>query len=173
MRLFGNYTPWKFLGWTRKMVGLGRLFLSNTYVQPFVFLELDGKKDRINKLPSKIIWGSQKWSQASFPFPWQAFWEGASLHPINNCGKGIPSTNKNWVPGDSKWPFYPLIGGHLTSLNHPLKVTLNHQVVVSNMFYFHPENRRRFPLLLIFFKWVVQPPTRKTVAFALQVPVCW
>ena len=35
------------------------------------------------------------------------------------------------LPGDSKWPFHPLIGGHLTpwkgSLNHPKKVTLNHQ----------------------------------------------
>ena len=34
-------------------------------------------------------------------------------------------------PGDSKWPFHPLVGGHLTpskgSLNHPKKVTLNHQ----------------------------------------------
>ena len=34
---------------------------------------------------------------------------------------------KCFSPGDSKWPFYPLIGGHLTipkrSLNHPKKVT--------------------------------------------------
>ena len=39
------------------------------------------------------------------------------------------------LPGDSKWPFHPLVGGHLTplkgSLNHPKKVTLNHQVVLA------------------------------------------
>ena len=37
------------------------------------------------------------------------------------------------LPGDSMWPFHPLVGGHLTikfkgSLNHPKKGTLNHQV---------------------------------------------
>ena len=34
-------------------------------------------------------------------------------------------------PGDSKWPFHPLVGGHLTflkgSLNHPKKVSQNCQ----------------------------------------------
>ena len=41
------------------------------------------------------------------------------------------------LQGDSKWPFYPLFGGHQhtnnplkRSLNHPKKVTMNHQVVV-------------------------------------------
>ena len=39
--------------------------------------------------------------------------------------------SNNQPPGDSMWPFYPLIGGRDSplkrSLNHPKKVTLNHQ----------------------------------------------
>ena len=37
------------------------------------------------------------------------------------------------VPGDSKWPFYPLVGGHdsplKVSLKHPEKVTKNRLVL--------------------------------------------
>jgi len=49
---------------------------------------------------------------------------------------------KNPLPGDSKCPFHPLVGGHLTipkrSLNHPKKVTLNHQVIVIVVWFFLP-----------------------------------
>ena len=38
----------------------------------------------------------------------------------------------NHLPGDSLWPLYPLVGGHLTfekvTKNHPKRVTLNHLV---------------------------------------------
>ena len=39
---------------------------------------------------------------------------------------------KKHIPGDSKWPFYPLFGGHLTfgrvTFHHPKKITKNCQV---------------------------------------------
>ncbi len=45
----------------------------------------------------------------------------------------IPPTNQQ-MPGDSKWPFYPLVEGHDSplkrSLNHPKKVTKNWQVMI-------------------------------------------
>ena len=37
----------------------------------------------------------------------------------------LMAKTKNHRPGDSKCPFHPLVGGHLTSLN-PLKGSLNH-----------------------------------------------
>ena len=41
------------------------------------------------------------------------------------------------------------------------------QVVVLNMFYFHPYVGRRFPFWLIFFRWVVQPPT--SISWAIHL----
>ena len=54
---------------------------------------------------------------------------------------GIPiDLVKKKTPGDSKWPFHPLVGGHLTfpkgHLTIPKKVTMNCQVWFSHGFPF-------------------------------------
>ena len=46
---------------------------------------------------------------------------------------------KQFPPGDSKWPFYPIFGGHDSplkgSFNHPKKVTKNRQATVFSSFF--------------------------------------
>ena len=43
--------------------------------------------------------------------PVDVFWR----QPCPRCSRNFPESCRKWnIPGDSKWPFHPLVGGHLT-----------------------------------------------------------
>ena len=83
----------------------------------------------IGKILRKLLWNTRKEKILS---------SGSKLSQIGRLpGERIGCRNKIYEPGDSKWPFYPLVGGHLTPykghLTIPKKVTLNH-LVCMNLF---------------------------------------
>ena len=58
--------------------------------------------------------------------------------------------------------FQPIVFGavYVCIYTHDLRLYFNFLLVVSNIFYFHPYLGKISNLTSIFFRWVVQPPTR-------------
>ncbi len=82
------------------------------------------------------------------------------------------------MPADSKWPFYPLVGGHQQplkgSLNHPKKVTKNCQVMVSFkgnlLFFLVPSSGELVVKFWEGFFWVWSEWMLRSLALPLEGP---
>ncbi len=90
------------------------------------------------------------------------------------CFFALGNFGESW-PGDSLWPFHPLVGGHLTilnhskgSLNHPEKVTKNCQGDIVARKQIHTAENPTLTSLVSFPAWGTLPNAGDIVKFDLE-----